>query len=430
MKPRTNIQKEVVELSKKLDCLTYAQMAWALDTCVSHPAFRTAKGKMSCLDCGHTWEDSGKVGKKVICPCCSRKLSVETTRNRTLKECVHFAIIDVVRDFQVARFFEVSTRCKVGNQRKTEIREVLQHWLREDGKLVYYGMNLRQSYYYAFWEGEFEIRVRPKTYYGADKYNVFTSGVYPEMKLLPIFRQYGLRDNFHNVRVEDMFVNLLKDNRFESILKMKQYAVLKPYLYGYVGSVNRYWRQICICNRFGYKIKDFTIWSDYLDLLSLFGKDLHNPHFICPKNLKKAHDVYVKKKAAYDKEVARRKEIEKQLRQQEEERAYVERVRKFMDLCFKDKEIEIRVLKDFQDFKKDGDTLHHCVFSNKYYQREDSLILSARIDGTPIETIELSLNSMAVVQCRGRFNNSSEHHDRILKLMSRNLNKISERLAG
>ena len=42
--------------------------------------------------------------------------------------------------------------------------------------------------------------------------------------------------------------------------------------------------------------------------------------------------------------------------------------------------------------------MHHCVFTNEYYLKADSLILSATIDGKRIETIEVSLKRMEVVQ--------------------------------
>ena len=45
--------------------------------------------------------------------------------------------------------------------------------------------------------------------------------------------------------------------------------------------------------------------------------------------------------------------------------------------------------------------MHHCVFDNAYYLKENSLILSATIEGRRIETIELNLDTLKVVQSRG-----------------------------
>ena len=71
---------------------------------------------------------------------------------------------------------------------------------------------------------------------------------------------------------------------------------------------------------------------------------------------------------------------------------------------------------------------HHCVYTNGYFKRDDCLIPSARIEGVSIETIEIDLKKIKVVQCRGKRNGLSEHHDRIIKLMNRNMGLIKERL--
>ena len=54
-----------------------------------------------------------------------------------------------------------------------------------------------------------------------------------------------------------------------------------------------------------------------------------------------------------------------------------------------------------QEYIEEGQALHHCVFTNEYHLKEKSLILSASIAGKRIETIEVSLETMEVLQCRG-----------------------------
>ncbi|WP_373834901.1 PcfJ domain-containing protein, partial [Bacteroides heparinolyticus] len=58
-----------------------------------------------------------------------------------------------------------------------------------------------------------------------------------------------------------------------------------------------------------------------------------------------------------------------------------------------------------------------------------SLILSARIGGKRIETIEVSLETMQVIQCRGLCNKNTEYHDRIVDLVHRNIKQIQSRVA-
>ncbi len=59
----------------------------------------------------------------------------------------------------------------------------------------------------------------------------------------------------------------------------------------------------------------------------------------------------------------------------------------FFGLTFSDKNITIAVLENVQDFMKERDTVSHCLFTNEYYTKKDSLILSARIEGYPFRNL-------------------------------------------
>ncbi|MNY31215.1 hypothetical protein D3C86_1653680 [compost metagenome] len=71
-----------------------------------------------------------------------------------------------------------------------------------------------------------------------------------------------------------------------------------------------------------------------------------------------------------------------------------------------------------------GDNLKHCVFTNEYFKKIDSLLFSAKIDDKVVETIEVSLSKMEIAQCRGMKNNKSPHHTIIIELMKKNLYQI------
>ena len=74
----------------------------------------------------------------------------------------------------------------------------------------------------------------------------------------------------------------------------------------------------------------------------------------------------------------------------------------------------------------EGRAMHHCV--GRYHTKKDSLILSATINGKRIETVEVSLSQMKVVQCRGVCNSNTEYHDRIIKLVEDNAEQIRQRM--
>lgn len=74
--------------------------------------------------------------------------------------------------------------------------------------------------------------------------------------------------------------------------------------------------------------------------------------------------------------------------------------------------------------------MHHCVYANKYYDKPNSLILSARINDKRIETVEVDLKQMKVVQCYGACDKFTLYHDRIVNLVNNNMNMIKQCLTS
>ncbi|KAF2339740.1 PcfJ domain-containing protein [Flavobacterium nitrogenifigens] len=91
-------------------------------------------------------------------------------------------------------------------------------------------------------------------------------------------------------------------------------------------------------------------------------------------------------------------------------------------------ELSISVIEEVKDFMREGDNLWHCVFTNEYYDRKDSLILSAKVEDKSVETIEISLSRMEILQSSGLKNKPSKHHKQIMSLLSKNSYQIKERL--
>jgi hypothetical protein len=113
---------------------------------------------------------------------------------------------------------------------------------------------------------------------------------------------------------------------------------------------------------------------------------------------------------------------------QQAEPIYKQDKKQFLGLSFTDNDLTVKVLDRVQDFLIEGDTLHHCVFANEYYKKKDSLILSAQIENRPVETIEISLSKMEIIQCRGNRNKASRYHSRILRIIRRNLPEIARHI--
>ena len=203
---------------------------------------------------------------------------------------------------------------------------------------------------------------------------------------------------------------------------------------------------------------------DYMDLLRYFKKDTRNSKYVCPKDLKKSHDLYMKRKREilrieemkrdylrllkhfgefqengfeFPKNLNRELQVliqreklqklekrKKELEQKDIE--YQNFIKPFKDIVFCNKSFKIIPLLTIDDFKKEGDKLNHCVFTNEYFNKNKSLILSARINNEPIETIEIDLEKLKITQARGLKNEPTDHHDKILELVKKNLPKIAE----
>ena len=95
-------------------------------------------------------------------------------------------------------------------------------------------------------------------------------------------------------------------------------------------------------------------------------------------------------------------------------------------MSFSDGVICVKVIESVRDMILEGKAMHHCV--GGYHTKKDSLILSATINGKRIETVEVSLSQMKVVQCRGVCNSNTKYHDRIVALVDSNMNLIRKRM--
>ena len=217
---------------------------------------------------------------------------------------------------------------------------------------------------------------------------------------------------------------LLTDSRVETLLKAGSTDHLRYFL-GNKRTFEELWQSYKIAVRNGYEIADISLWSDYVDTLRRLGKDIHNPKYLCPTDFKGEHDRRHEELLR----VREREEIEqKQKKAMEDEKRFKELKSKFFGICFTDGTIQVHVLESVQEHLDEGVSMHHCVFSNAYYLKEDSLILSATIEGKRIETIEVSLRTLEVVQSRGVCNKNTEYHEQIVNLVNANRGLISRRM--
>lgn len=404
---------------------TKAQVKWGYENCIEHIGRRTAKGVISCLKCGHSWQGTGYLVDTLTdchCPNCKTKLVVKTTRQRVFKDYQYYCIVTASEEFQVLRFFYIDYRAKAGEKADYFLSEVIQLWIAPNGKHATVARLRPMSCFVDTWNFSSPLEIRPNENF----YNAHPTAIYPRMKLTPEIARSGFTGDFHKLTPFDLFRYIASENKAETLLKANEVKLLQFFAYHTSRSIADYWASIRICIRNGYAIEDVSIWLDYIDLLRFFGKDLHNAKCVCPKDLKGEHDKYVQKKRAH---IEREHKAEAKQQALKDEAVFQELKSKFFGISFTDGVIQVRVLESVTEIMQEGDALHHCVFTNDYHLKPDSLILSACIDGQRLETVEISLSKLQVVQSRGVCNKNTEHHDRIIKLVNNNISLINKRIA-
>lgn len=412
----------VLAQSEKLPKISKAHLNWAFRKCIDHYAHRLPKGRTTCMDCGHSWVME-KETTSCRCPQCRAKLDVRTSYVRKLQQKQYFTILTTCGEYQVLRMFLLIVEMEKGCKAKPYALEIGQYWWDDKGRKAIVAIQRVLGHYLDTFSFGSPMAIRNDNIaYDHISY----SPIYPKLQVIDTLKRNGLNGDLPNIVPTQLIPALLTNSKAETLMKAQQYSMLKYYLKSSF-NINDYWTSIKICIRNGYTITDASMWRDYIDLLRHFGKDTNSPKYVCPTDLQAEHDRLVRKKN----EQREREELAKaRAKAIENESKYRELKGKFFGIFFTDGTIQVRVLESVNEFAEEGTAMHHCVFSNAYYLKADSLILSATIDGKRIETIEISLKSMKVVQSRGVCNKNTEHHDRIINLVNKNMKLIRKRMAA
>lgn len=428
MTPKTIIEKEITALSATLAPITSEIQLWA-EKSIFLKWGVLSRGKFHCLECMHSWKpDNQKKACQdyIKCTACSGKLKMHGCNQVHFKEIEYSAVVQVCKGYQIVRII-----CSHKNMKKNLLstyfhKEVMQHWINLQGEVRTISLSTNVfSQAYDAWQYHSPLEIRPKDFQNSPKYRINPYKIFPQMKVLPVLKRNGFKTAFYGIAPQVLFTSLLKDSCAETLLKASQTAMLTYYLTSHEQHIKQNWQAVKTCLKNNYVIKDFSIWEDYISLLRWFKKDLNCSAFVCPENLNESHDKLVLKKRTIQRKqylLKMRSEIE------QAQILYSQEKKQFFGLCFSEKNITISVLENVIDFIKEGDSLKHCVFTNGYFKKKDSLLFSARINNTPVETIEVFLPRMEISQCRGIRNNQSKHHEAIMNIMKKNFYQISSRM--
>lgn len=425
MKPKTASEIKIVELSKNLPPITQQQNEVASSKCFEKYAVQSRKS-MFCLECGHTWKITDKKEpKKITCEKCCEKLVVTNKYSNGLKETDYYQILTTADNFQIIRMVCITKTMKKNNKCTHFGHEVMQFFLTETGKTRSLSKNVMGlSQYFDQWIIGSDLTLKPND--NNSRFYIRPGYIQPNKKILPILKRNGFKGNFYDIAPQVLFKEILSDNISETLLKSKQLDMLYYHLRNSRLKANGiYWNAIKICIRNNYTIKDAKLWIDYIDLLVHFNKDTRNPKYVCPINLNIAHDKIMAKR---QKELIETTFEEKKKQIVKNQRKYFKAKKQFFGLLFSEKNISINVIETIKDFLEEGCIHKHCVFTNEYYKKENSLILSAKVNGIPMETIQISLENLEVLQSRGIGNKATKYNKQIISLVSKNLHHIKARM--
>lgn len=427
MKPRNLKEKHIVELNGRLRPLTTPQRNWALNSTINHYGYRLKSGMCTCMKCGREWLETRN--GMCLCPECGTRIEIKDTKERVIRDKSYFNVITTMEGYQVVRMFLMIVEMHKGMKANPAYLEIGSYWIDSNGKTTVVGLQRTLGHYidcFAF-GSPLEIRRDNEAFQ-----RISDEWVYPRIKVTDTIKRNGFKGSCHYIHPVTMFQELLTNSKAETLMKANEiellrYLCARPTNKAYIDT---YWNTIKIANRNGYKVKDSQMWMDYIKMLERCGKDILSPKYICPTNLKEEHDRYMRKVHILEDRKKRAEDIRKA---QEREASFKEQKEKFFGIRINDGEIEVKVLESVEEYRQEAESQHICLFSAAYDQREDSLIFSARIDGRiieTIETIEVDLRTLRVVQSRGVCNKNTAYHDRIINLINANAHLIKERITA
>lgn len=413
MKPRTRYEKQVSALNEELTPISQKAVEWAVRNVVEHISFRTSGHKCTCGGCGNNFDHEGK-GKYARCPICNGRLNVVDTLKRKAGRASYFSTTEAVSGLQVLRVYLLKMEYKKGRRVRTCFDEVCRLWLNAEGRLALTSVQRNSGYYFdSFcWATDIELRNMTEVHWV-----ISNTHVYSRYSAIPKLRRNGLKGKLPDCHPARLMQAVLTDSRIETMMKSKDYKAA-AYFVSRPSDLSLCWPSYKIAARHSYMPEDYSLWCDTIRLLDRCGKDIRSVKYICPTNLKTAHNHWLKKLNDME-ERRRRKELMEKAKADEAE--FYRQKSCFFGIVITDNELEISVLNSLEAYKEEGIQMKHCVFQCEYYAKADTLILSAHDhQGHRYETVEFSLTEGKVIQSRGVRNTNTEYHDRIIELVNDN----------
>ena len=381
----------------------------------------------------------------ITCPHCGEKLTRCRTIQRGVGHCLHrdYNIVlkaEVHEDWQVLRYFYVYFEAILGGQPKMgKPIEIVRRWYntRHGGKPVVWSTGANGSWYGCGFSlsGELSLKREDRQTaaycgYGKVNYRIHEDAIVAGSQWHPILKRDGMHGigtlKLLHIEAHDAPL-VFKTPPLITLYKARRYKLASYYAEsrdGDFAKIRADWPSIKVALRHGYDISDPGLWHDHLEMLRELGEDTLSPHWICPDNLRLAHDMLNSRLQRVRK--ARKAEEDRKKAAKCEAR-YARKIAPFLDMQLHGHGVVIAVIPSVEAVRQEGEHMHHCVFSMNYYDKPTSLLLSARDkDGLRLETIEFNLTTGKVEQSRAVCNGTSPKHKAILHIMEEASERIVE----
>lgn len=401
--PKTKIEREVDRLHRQLPKLNKRQIKWAIANCTNPEWAHKYYGKNTSIE--------------------------------------HFIVATTKNDWQVLRHFYLYGTYRKRELVNTEFLDIMEQWYKQGNYVFYCRPRFGMSYCNDAWcrtqpmsikRGSMESRclIDPRELAYCD---VLYDKVLPQFSYITDLHNCNVGKVWRAVNIDPIWETIFKQNLDEYIwCAKKDITISKEKTIA-----------VRIARRHHYDYQSYE-WLDLLENLIYLRKDIRNPKYVCPKDLRAVHDeMYqlavakrekLRKMAEATREIRAERNRLRRMREMAEQeqnaiKAYPKARKRFFGVIIEGQGIEIKCLQSVDEFMQEGLAMKHCVFGNAYYDMDrhpNSLILSAKKDGERAETIEVDLRDYRIVQSRGKCNQPSPYHDTIVQLMNDNMGMIRE----
>ena len=444
MKPKTRKEREADKLFRTLYPTKESYVSdrfreWVA-TKIVKPVVYTSGHKGWCLTCGKPFPCEA-TEKTVICPHCGREAMVQKTKKKHEYSISYLQELTYHGEFQIINTYTLQESYKEGYAGHYWIERVYTWLINDKDDQYLFSAGLKMFCYkfdnpwYQFDDG---LHMRKQSAWSRYSYHDGwrISGVYPHSKLHPYVRKFGLKASTCCVDAYNLIRHIRYNNKSETLLKIGQIKLLEYSVNHSISSDE--WKKILTALRHGFQFKKLDNvgdWFDHLSILAQLGLDSSNPKYICPENFEEEHNRLnerLRRKRERERRERDRQRLEEQMRKDKEaadpnskkNKDYRKRLGKMLGVTVEAGDLILKPLQTVKEFMEAGNTLHHCVYTNGYYKKENCLIIAACVSGQLAECIEINTKSWEILQCRGNHNQPSEFHDRIMTTMQSNMGKF------